>query len=376
MTMKRIITLLSLLCVVITISKAQTSSNFKVDISSAKLYLDMAQKASNGQMPSDEEWDSLFISPAYKALFRLVNWDKKEFKDNVREAFDIAYNPSRIADRDSVAAALNDIELAHLDSELPLFVSTALSIKDNLDSYTSVINNLNIDNVVDEANTLAMSLLPDNGCGITPQACPIYFIIWDLECRSLGDTLFLDVNTFFHDGPQSATESLAHEMHHFYLSPVFESVYKDDIMDGAVLALANNMREGVADILNKKEMPLKSLAPYGDKMLAIYNEDYAATPQTLQQLDAITCEFLDGKLDMEQYFEKALGCAHFEGHTTGDYMVFLIRDQLGLDAVIASVGNIETFVDNYNRAAEKAGTYKFSDRFTKHIHDICTPARK
>lgn len=374
--MKRIITLALLLCLVITMSNAQTTSNFKVDISSAKLYLDMAQKASNGQMPSDEEWDSLFVSPAYKALFRRVDWNKKEFEDNVRMAFDIAYNPSKTTVRDSVAATLNDIELAQLDSELPLFVSTALSIKDNLNSYTSIVNDLSLDNVVDEANALAMSLLPDNGRGITPQACPIYFIVWDLECRSLGDALFLDVNTFFHDGPQSATEFLAHEMHHFYLMPVFDSVYKNDIMDGAVLALVHNMREGVADILNKKEMPLKSLAPYGDKMLAIYNEDYAATPLTLQQLDAITCDYLDGKLDMEQYFQKAFECVHFEGHTTGDYMVFLIRDQLGIDAVIDSVGNIENFVDNYNKAAEKAGTYKFSDKFTKHIHDICTPARK
>lgn len=374
--MKRIITLTLLLCLVITMSKAQTTSNFKVDISSAKLYLDMAQKASNGQMPSDEEWDSLFVSPAYKALFRIVDWNKEEFEENVREAFDIAYNLSKTTVRDSIAATLNDIELAQLDSELPLFVSTALSIKDNLNSYTSIVNDLNIDNVIDEANALAMSLLPDNGRGITPQACPIYFIVWDLECRSLGDALFLDVNTFFHDGPQSATEFLAHEMHHFYLMPVFDSVYKNDIMDGAVLALVHNMREGVADILNKKEMPLKSLAPYGDKMLAIYNEDYAATPLTLQQLDAITCDYLDGKLDMEQYFQKAFECVHFEGHTTGDYMVFLIRDQLGIDAVIDSVGNIENFVDNYNKAAEKAGTYKFSDKFTKHIHDICAPARK
>ena len=374
--MKRIITLSLLLCSVITILKAQTSSNFKVDISSAKLYLDMAQKASNGQMPSDEEWDSLFVSPAYQALFKTVDWNKNEFQDNVREAFEIAYNPSKITVRDSITATLNDIELAQLDSELPLFVSTALSIKDNLNSYTSIINDLNIDNVVDEANVLAMSLLPDNGRGITPQACPIYFIVWDLECRSLGDALFLDVNTFFHDGPQSATESLAHEMHHFYLMPVFDSVYKNDIMDGAVLALVHNMREDVADILNKKQMPLKSLAPYGDKMLAIYNEDYASTPLTLQQLDDVTCDFLEGEINMEQYFQKAFECVHFEGHTTGDYMVFLIREQLGIDAVVESVGNLETFVDNYNKAAEKAGTYKFSEKFTRHIHDICAPARK
>lgn len=355
---------------------AKVPSNFTVDVTSAKQYLNMANRASRGQMPSEAEWDSLFVSPAYKALFNLVDWNKNEFEKNVKTAFEIAYDPNQIAVRDSISTTLNDIELAELDSELPLFVSTALSIKNNLDRYTEIINNIDIDDVVEEANTMALSLIPNNGKGITPQACPIYFIVWDLECRSLGDAIFLDVNTFFHDGIQYATESLAHEMHHFYLMPVFDTVYKQDIMDGALLALVHNMREGVADILNKKEMPLKSLTPYGDKMLAAYNADYATTPQTLAQLDAATCDFLDGKIDMEQYFQKAFECVHYEGHTTGDYMVFLIRDQLGIDAVIESVGNVETFVDNYNKAAEKAGTYKFSDRFIQHIHSICAPARR
>lgn len=374
--MRKIFIILITACLFCSIAKAKAPSNFTVDVSSAKLYLNMANKASDGQMPSDAEWDSLFVSNAYSSLFDKVNWNKKEFQDNVRNAFEIAYDPAKTAIRDSIAATLNDIELAELETELPLFVSTALSIKNNLDKYTTIVNDMDIDNVIDNANTLAISLLPDNGNGITPEPCPIYFIVWDLECRALGDALFLDINSFFHDGLQAATEALAHEMHHFYLMPVFNIVYKDDIMDGALLALVHNMREGVADILNKKEMPLKSLTPYGDKMLAAYNADYAATPQTLAQLDAVTCDFLDGKFDMEQYFQKAFGCVHYEGHTTGDYMVFLIRDQLGMNAVIESVGNVEAFVDNYNKAAEKAGTYKFSDRFTQHIHNICAPARR
>ena len=368
-----VVVLFSLFC---TMAGAKAPSNFVVDVTSAKLYLDMANNASNGQMPTDVEWDSLFKSNAYNDLFNKVNWNKRKFKGNVRKAFEIAYDPSKSEIRDSISATLNDIELAELDSELPLYVSTALSIKNNLGKYTSIVNNMDIDSVIDNANALALSLLPNNGKGIVPEPCPIYFIVWDLECRALGDALFLDVNTFFHDGLQSATEALAHEMHHFYLMPVFNTVYKEDIMDGAILALVHNMREGIADILNKKEMPLKTLAPYGDKMLAAYNADYAATPQTLAQLDSVNCDFLDGKLDMEHYFQKAFECVHYEGHTTGDYMVFLIRDQLGIDAVIESVGNVEAFVDNYNKAAEKAGTYKFSDRFIQHIHNICAPARR
>lgn len=374
--MRKVLSILSILCCVGVFAQSKAPSNFQVDITSAKIYLDMAEHAVEGYMPTDTDWYDLFSSPAYKALFGKVNWDKKEFEDNVKGAFHIVYDPAKSSVCDSIARQLDDMGLSTIETELPFFVSTALSIKNNLQKYSDILKSVNMDKVVTEANDMALSLVPDRGAGLEPESCPIYFIVWDLECRALGDALFLDVNTFFHDGLQSATESLAHEMHHFYLMPVFNTVYKDDVTDGAVIALVNNMREGVADILNKKQMPLTSLAPYGAQMLTIYNADYENSPQVLAELDNITCDYLDGRLDMKRYLQKAYGCAHFEGHTTGDYMVFLIRDQLGIDAVVSSVGDLDKFIDNYNAAAEKAGTYKFSDRFTEHIHKISSAAKR
>jgi len=349
-------------------------TQYTVDASSAKMYLAMARKAVKGNMPTETEWDSLFVSPSYKALLDNIHWDKQKFKNNVRDAFEIVYDPSKASICDSIALKLSDI--SSIEDELPFFVSTALSIKNKLDHYTTIINTLDIDNVIRNADAMARTLLPDNGAGIEPQISPIYFIVWDLECRALNSGLFLDVNTFFCNGLKAATEALGHEMHHFYLPPAFELKYDKDIMDGASYALICNMKEGVADILNKKQMPLSSLYPYGDDMLAIYNADYEATPATLEELDNITCSYLDGKMNFERYFQQASQCAHFEGHTTGDYMVFLIRDQLGLDAVIESVGDLDLFVDNYNKAADKAGTYKFSNRFTQHIHNVSTASKK
>ncbi len=377
--MNKIIILLALLIVSAGGSaKAQEAgSPFKVDITSAKMYIDMAEKTLRSHnMPSDEEWDSLFASPAYEALFSSVKWNRSAFKKNVRDAFEIVYDPSKATVCDSLLTMLDTIDLGSIDSELPFFVSTAFNFRANLPEYSRILSSLDIDKVVNEANSLALTLVPDRVRSLTPDAGNIYFIVWDLECRALGDNLFLDVNTFFNSGLQSATEMLAHEMHHFYLPLVFGSVYEQDIMDGAAFALVNNMREGVADILNKKEMPLTSLYPYGEKMLAVYNEDYLSTPRVLEQLDSVVCDYLDGKIDMERYFKECMAASHFEGHTTGDFMVFLIRDQLGLEAVVESLGDLDAFVDNYNLAAEKAGTYRFSDRFTSHIHNISLPAKK
>ncbi|MDE5720185.1 MAG: hypothetical protein K2I34_05390 [Paramuribaculum sp.] len=129
----------------------------------------------------------------------------------------------------------------NISDNFPFFVSTAYSIKNRLGEYSALMSSVDVDSLV---------------------------------CRNLSSGVFLDVNSFFHGGLQTAIEGLAHEIHHFYLGPLFESVYAKDINDGAAIALAENMREGVADIINKKHMPLESLEPYGDNILKIYNDDY------------------------------------------------------------------------------------------------------
>lgn len=111
-----------------------------------------------------------------------------------------------------------------------------------------------MDDVVNDADSLALALLPKKGEGLTAQSSPIYLIVWDLESRSLGGGLFLDLNSALYSDVTGLKEILGHEMHHFYLSPVFETIYANDVMDGAVAALVFNMREGVADIINKKKM--------------------------------------------------------------------------------------------------------------------------
>lgn len=63
------------------------NGKFSIDTSSVRMYLDMATKADKGVMPTDAEWDSLFNSTAYKALLDKTSWNKKKFKNNVRNAF-------------------------------------------------------------------------------------------------------------------------------------------------------------------------------------------------------------------------------------------------------------------------------------------------
>lgn len=238
MKIKHLLWSVLILCSALLTGNANAENRFDVDVSSAGLYLDMARGAIDGQLPDSAAWDSLFNSNAYKALLDNIHWDKEEFKRNVRCAFDIVYNPSNAAKCDSIANILNDITT--VEDELPFFVSTALSIKNNIDRYKSILSTIDINSVIEAADSMAVELLPNQGKGLEPQISPIYFIVWDLECRALSQGIFLDLNTFFYDGLQTATEGLAHELHHFYLGPVFETVYDKDVKDAAVLALGDN----------------------------------------------------------------------------------------------------------------------------------------
>ena len=139
--------------------------------------------------------------------------------------------------------------------------------------------------------------------------------------------------------------------------------------DAALQAIVRNQLEGAADLINKGTMPTDKLGAYGPDIVKMYNDDYFDSPNVLRQLDSLTCGYLAGTLDVKQY-QAAAECAHFEGHTTGDYMVFLIRDQLGQQAAIDCLGDFSAFVQRYNEAARKADGYVFSETFVSHIDSI------
>lgn len=323
----------------------------------------MGKRAHEGQMPTRDDWNRLYGTEAYRVFIESEMWDMAEFTRNLEDAFSLAFDPARRAECDSVIASMPDSQ-----SELPFFAKTARDISDNIERYSEMIASFDPSQAVADADSLAHQYLPDGGKDLQPERTPIYFLAWDLESRSLPMGLFMDINGFLSGGYQAGVEILGHEMHHFYMSPMMRRNYENEVEDAAVYALLLNMMEGTADMINKKEMPVKSLFPYGDYMVEIYNVDYFDSPKTLAHLDKVTTDRIAGKISEEDYEREAISCARFGGHTTGDFMVFLIRDQLGKEAAVESFCDIAKFVDNYNRAAAKAGTYTFTPEFVAHIH--------
>ena len=337
-------------------------------IESARCFMEMARRAMDGTQPTDEDWRALFATEGYHTFFKVWNWtDSTEWQRNIRTGFDLAFNPARKAKLDSIVARPLGEESAFED----FFTYNFYLTKQRFEELDKFIHTADFDQIMKQAHERVLQFLPAGAdtLDLPPMMC--YYLAFDPEGRTGNGIIFYDYNSAFEDGPDGLVNGMAHELHHQYMGLLFEARFKRDSDDAALMALVRNQMEGTADLINKGTMPTDKLGAYGPDIVKMYNDDYFDSPNVLRQLDSLTCGYLAGTLDVKQY-QAAAECAHFEGHTTGDYMVFLIRDQLGMQAVIDCLADFPAFVLRYNEAARKAGTYVFSDTFVQHVDSVCT----
>ena len=337
-------------------------------IESAQRFMEMARQAMDGTQPTDEDWRALFATKGYHTFFQVWNWtDSTEWQRNIRNGFDLAFNPARKAQLDSIVAR----PLGEESSDEDFFTYNFYLTKQRFNELYEFIHTADFGQVMQQAHERVLQFLPAGAdtLDLPPMKC--YYLAFDPEGRTGNGVIFYDYNTAFEDGPEGLVNGIAHELHHQYMGLLMNARYHRDCDDAALQAIVRNQLEGAADLINKGTMPTDKLGAYGPDIVKMYNDDYFDSPNVLRQLDSLTCGYLAGKLDAKQY-QAAAGCAHFEGHTTGDYMVFLIRDQLGQQAAIDCLGDFSAFVQRYNEAARKADAYVFSETFVSHIDSICS----
>ena len=365
--MKRIVTMMLCLIGMAASMNAQSVNNkgLRCTTETAEQLINMMKSASNGVMPTDQEWESLFNMEGYKTSFG-TRKDGNEWKENIKDAFLIQFDISRKAELDSIVNA-------GLSFESPFshfFVYNFHLVRENLDEMVDFMQKLDMSKAIRKADKMVRKYLPKDADLSNAKFGNIHFVLWDGEGRAWENGIFMDMNLALFGGEKELVRTLAHEFHHIYMQSILSCRYKQDSKDHALMAICWNQQEGTADMISKPVMPTDKIGIYGEKIMKVYNEDYFSTPQVLQELDSLTCRYLAGEITKKQY-RKARECAHFEGHTTGDYMVFLIRDQLGKKAAIECFGDFAEFVRKYNEAARKANTYVFSDTFVKHIENEC-----
>ena len=369
---KRILTLsLLFLLVFPAISLAQskidiTNACKNYSIESAVRFIDMAKTAEKGILPGDKEWRELFATDGYHHFFAVCG-DSLRWQRNIRTAFHTVFDKSQQVKLDSILSRPVNMYM----SQEGFMVINFQQLKSQTDSLYNFLHHTNFSEMMQKAHLKAQLFLPSRINELKPAFKEFYFLAWDLESRAWDDNTYFDINSFHSEGPEGMINLMAHELHHLYMSALIADRYKCGTNDDAFYAISVMQQEGTADLINKQKMPVDKLGAYGADLVKMYNDDYFSSPEVLKQLDNLTTDYLAGKITKEQY-RATRQCAHFGGHTTGDYMVFLIRDQLGLQAVIDCFPNFSAFVHRYNEAATKAGTYVFSDTFVQHIDKICS----
>ena len=354
---------------------AQQDKNIQIacknySIESAVRFMEMAEKAQNGILPDDEAWRQLFATEGYHCFFSACR-DSLEWQQNIRTAFQVVFDKSQQARLDSVVSQPLNGNGPFLNN----FIVNFNSLKNRLDVLNTFIHDTDFSMLLHKAHAKALQYLPARINDLHPTFTKFYFLSWDLEDRTWSNGIYFDLTTCYEDGEEGLINVMAHELHHHYMGALLEDRFKKDPKDAALWAIIVNQQEGTADIINKQKMPVEKLGLYGPMIVKIYNDDYNASPEVLKQLDNLTCDYLAGKITEKQY-EEARQCAHFGGHTTGDFMVFLIRDQLGLQAAIDCFCDFPAFIRRYNEAAVKADTYVFSDTFVEHINKVCQEMEK
>lgn len=303
---------------------AQESGSF--DFSGVERFWQVADLLSQGDEPSEEAWDALFATPGYRALTR------SEFtRAFFREKFSLAFQPARQAERDR--AREGDRYLRH-------FERVAAS-RARLDSIADALRESSVST---RALSLTNELLPPPGVADPP---PVSFVIFANDARGAPDVVvdLLATETF------DLVPFLAHEFHHYFRARM--AVIDDEDVPQPQRDLWWVLRqieaEGVADQVGNTgffsgDLPVTADDDGSRRLVAATPDLLASFDEQLARLDRVPAEAARVGAEMREALPRS-------GHPTGYWMASLIRDRLGVETLVATVGDPFSFFRAYDRAA-------------------------
>lgn len=165
-----------------------------------------------------------------------------------------------------------------------------------MDSLEHFLHHSNFEQLMEQAYSRVKQFLPADAKDLPLADLPMFYLAFDPESRAMGGAVFFDINQVYEDGKEGFINTAAHELHHHYMDALWDLRYPKDSDDPALTALVYNQMEGTTDLISKPEMPVTKLGLYGPEIVKMYNDDYAATPEVLKQLDNLTCDYAAGKL--------------------------------------------------------------------------------
>jgi hypothetical protein len=289
--------------------------------------------------PSEAQWQAYLNTPGSRMAQIAIG-------TVVKEDLELAFKPSQRAMFDSLTKLTNDraTRLTHL--------IRAASMRPQLMAYRDSLTRTAP--IAAAVKTAARYLPP--GATNTGDPPLVAFAIFRNDGYSLGPGVVVDLlNAYEAD----LVLFLAHEFHHTYTGRVQEAAlgrpmdYDFKAPDFQLrMAFAAIRNEGIADLVDKP-YPLSWPNPVRATYVKRYNEEYAKTRETLQQVDSLLQAVADDSTQFVAAGQRARTLLWSNSHANGAYVARTVYEQFGVDSLYPGISNPAALLRTYV-AAERA----------------------
>ena len=359
MSLQNIKTFFLLICLIAVSCKPQkhNSNHSEVNIDGALMAIELAETIRKGQPIDSAQWKTLFDTEGYKSY--LCSGNEAFRKSMIIDAFHSAFDPANQAQLDSILAV--PVEF-NKNAQRNLLIQNFAKWNGNFEEVNEFVRSTNFEQALVKANELTKTFLPKDAEALQIELFPVQLIAMDPDAYVNGCGLVMDLHIAANMGEEEFIKTIAHEYHHNYRQRTAVSY-----LEPAMLELDRLHREGIADLIDKEEPPLKEMMG-SQALVKYYNEAYSNTPDLLKEFDSLTVAYLENKLDPISYSDKISGFFSFGGHPNGYYMAILVKEIHGLQPLIDSYSDPAAFLLLYNETASQIdGEYKFSKEFIEFV---------
>ena len=284
--------------------------------------------------PSPAQWRALLISPGYRIA--------TISHPTIARAIELAFKPSRRAQRDSVLARLSE------DSATIAHLLAAAAARDDLKRFRAALAPHVADSIAYAIRNAGRFLPP----GATDRAPPLVtFTIFASDGYSQEPGVVLDL---YHVRETGLADFLSHEFHHHYGSALDRTTYAVNAGDNRLYQQIKQLKnEGIADMIDK---PHPLVEPPGMQWYAdLYNAAYDKTPATLKVLDSLLVAAGTDSAKLVAAGRRAQSLLISGSHPNGAYMARTILDTFGRDSLISTMPSAFVFIRMYEAAEAKRG---------------------
>ena len=284
--------------------------------------------------PSYAQWRALVLTPGYRIAVLS--------HQNVRRAIELAFKPSRRAERDSV------LRRSSQDSSMIAHLLVAAAARDELVRFRRTLQPVVADTIAFAVKNASRFLPPG---AVNHPAPLVTFTMFASDGYSQEPGIVLDL---YHVRENGLGDFLSHEFHHSFGGSLDRSTFGPNSADTRFYQAIRQLKnEGIADMIDKAAHPL--VTPPGMKWYAdSYNAAYDKTPATLKVLDSLLVAGSDSA-KLVDAGTRAQRMLIYGSHPNGAYMAHTILDAFGRDSLIATVPNPFAFVRMYEAAEARRG---------------------